>query len=212
MVGAIEYLIDRVKPEFELKLIGSLMWQGEDIGDIGTIIVDGQKVICVKESRTKAIMVNVADLPNPENKGKTWRESNAELEHSYPVGTLVELENGARLFVVHHSRDCDQTPLYCLSHDKDDTEQAHQGFGNRGWTCGYAEEFLTPAWVDINSEKPEEGQLVIAHGTYEGELDGWEGSHVGVGIWKGSHVELRSDGYSAWIVDVTHWHPAPEAP
>jgi hypothetical protein len=79
--------------------------------------------------------VHIADLMNRKT-GKTYREENAEKCHSIPVGTLVELENGVRLFVVHHGRDCDQTPLYYLSHDAEDTEQERQGWKNRSWIGG----------------------------------------------------------------------------
>jgi hypothetical protein len=74
-------------------------------------------------------IVNVADLKAPN--GKTHRENNAELVHNIPLGTLVEIlpteyskddpeENwGLRLYVVAHTRDCDQTPLYSLSHKRE---------------------------------------------------------------------------------------------
>jgi hypothetical protein len=67
---------------------------------------------------------NIADMVNPES-GKTWREENAARPHKIPLGALVEVrrdpedgeqaDSGLRLFVVEHSRDCDQTPLYLLS-------------------------------------------------------------------------------------------------
>lgn len=67
-------------------------------------------------------MINVADLPS-DVPGKSWREVNAEMTHTIPLGALVEVHgftedrdlNGLRLFVVMHLRDCDQTPLYGLS-------------------------------------------------------------------------------------------------
>jgi len=67
---------------------------------------------------------------------------NAAKVHAIPIGALVEMENGARLFVVHHSRDCDQTPLYSLSADPEDTVLAEPRFYNRGWTNGWDEESL----------------------------------------------------------------------
>ena len=60
-----------------------------------------------------------------------------------PIGTLVELDNGVRLFVVYHGRDCDQTPLYYLSYDPEDTKQERNGWKNRSWTGGFGEENLT---------------------------------------------------------------------
>lgn len=47
-----------------------------------------------------------------------------------------------RLFVVHHSRDCDQTPLYCLGPDPNDTVQEDPRFINRKWINGYSEDCL----------------------------------------------------------------------
>lgn len=67
-------------------------------------------------------MLNVADLKNPET-GLTYREENQAKTHAIPLGALVEInpmdyseDGGLRLFVVAHTRDCDQTPLYALSH------------------------------------------------------------------------------------------------
>lgn len=42
-------------------------------------------------------------------------------EHSIPLYSLVEInseeDNGIRLYVQNHSRDCDGTPLYDLTYD-----------------------------------------------------------------------------------------------
>ena len=72
--------------------------------------------------------VNISDLTNPES-GKSYREENNEKTHNIPLGTLVEIDfddsyletpvKGLRLFVVSHDRDCDGTPLYSLSFNKD---------------------------------------------------------------------------------------------
>jgi phosphodiesterase/alkaline phosphatase D-like protein len=69
--------------------------------------------------------VNVADVTNPET-GLTFRQENHTLEHTIPLGTLVEVlyenpdpdrnKKGLRLFVVAHNRNCDGTPLYSLTH------------------------------------------------------------------------------------------------
>lgn len=60
-----------------------------------------------------------------ETNGKTVKENNLNKNHNIPLKSLVEIvnmeeneegsENGLRLFVVGHSRDCDGTPLYDLS-------------------------------------------------------------------------------------------------
>jgi len=49
-----------------------------------------------------------------EENGKTIKENNLAREHKYPIGSLVELENGERLFVMAYTRDCDGNPLYNL--------------------------------------------------------------------------------------------------
>jgi hypothetical protein len=94
--------------------------------------------------------IHIADLVNKET-GKTYREENAEKVHDIPIGALVEIlpdeygdirNDGVRLFVVYHARDCDQTPLYCLSPHSDDTELEDTRFYNRGWVSGYSEDSL----------------------------------------------------------------------
>ena len=57
----------------------------------------------------------VADIV--EKNGLTVRENNLKVKHKIPLGSLVEVdiegheENGVRLFVISHDRDCDGTPL-----------------------------------------------------------------------------------------------------
>ena len=92
-------------------------------------------------------IINIADLKNPDDpQGRSYRETNAEMKHKIPLGALVEITfhkyKGVRLFVVHHARDCDQTPLYCLSHDPRDVERERDGFYNRKWLNGFGEESL----------------------------------------------------------------------
>jgi len=88
--------------------------------------------------------VNVADLVDPgDPQGRTWRQINAAEQHSIPVGTLVELDDGVRLFVVYHGRDCDMTPLYYLSADPTDTTQYNPRFINAKWVGGYSRGSLT---------------------------------------------------------------------
>ena len=73
----------------------------------------------------------VADFKDPgDSKGRSYREVNAEKTHSIPIGALVETESGASAFVIKHTRDCDQTPLYSLAIDPDDCKysMAH-GYG-----------------------------------------------------------------------------------
>ena len=88
--------------------------------------------------------INVADIVDPDDpQGRTYRQVNAARPHTIPVGSLVELESGVRLFVIHHGRDCDMEPLYYLSPDRDDTTEKRKGFRNDGWTGGYCEDSLT---------------------------------------------------------------------
>ena len=68
--------------------------------------------------------VFVGDLV--EKNGKTVKQNNLERQHKIPLGSLVEVggddsinTKGCRLFVVDCSRDCDGTPLYTLSFDKE---------------------------------------------------------------------------------------------
>jgi len=86
----------------------------------------------------------IADLVDPDDEqGRTYRQVNAEKVHNIPVGTLVELENGCRAWVVNHGRDCDQTPLYAVSLNRGDTVQRQPGFANHSWDHGWPEECLT---------------------------------------------------------------------
>jgi|SRR6056297_3234974 len=64
-----------------------------------------------------------------ESNDNTIKENNSKKQHNIPIGTLVEIitwdndsynkYNGLRLFVVKHERDCDGTPLYGMSWDKE---------------------------------------------------------------------------------------------
>ena len=68
--------------------------------------------------------------------GKTWYQDNMDKSHKIPIGALIEISydeldedeksdslDGLRLFVTGHSRDCDGTPLYELSHNRKASEQ-----------------------------------------------------------------------------------------
>lgn len=62
-------------------------------------------------------------------------------------GSLVEIVSagrmsGVRLYVVKEYPDCDGAPLYALCHDKNDTIQERQGFGNSKWVMGIPPESL----------------------------------------------------------------------
>lgn len=73
-------------------------------------------------------IINVADVTDPGS-GKTFRQLNSEKIHNIPLDAIVkvmtyvsdthsyeERPHNLVLRVVRHGRDCDQTPLYYLSH------------------------------------------------------------------------------------------------
>jgi hypothetical protein len=87
--------------------------------------------------------INVADLKDPSDlQGRSYRQVNAEKEHALPIGALVELETGERLYVAMHQRDCDMTPLYGLAM-KDWAEEQNELIRRRKIFGGYGEESLT---------------------------------------------------------------------
>jgi hypothetical protein len=89
-------------------------------------------------------MNNIADFKDPNDKeGRTYREINNATKHNHEVGKLVEMENGVRLFVARQTRDCDGTPLYCLTPKENDYEQEQEGFANHNWLNGISEDSIT---------------------------------------------------------------------
>ena len=86
-------------------------------------------------------VISVASLI--EANGKTWRENNLAKEHTIEVGTLVEvISSGLRLYVYGHSRDCDGTPLYHLTMNK-------ELIGQKVWhAAGYPADFHDQA-IDL---------------------------------------------------------------
>lgn len=93
---------------------------------------------------TAPTMVRISDLQDPNDpQGRSYREVNAAKTHKYPIGALVEYNHGPRLWIVYHARDCDQTPLYCLSVNPTDTKIEREGFYNDSWVNGIPEEYLT---------------------------------------------------------------------
>ena len=75
-------------------------------------------------------MINVADLKDPnDTQGRTYREVNNSINHKYEVGQLIEISNGARLFVALLTRDCDGAPVYSLSYEPENEHYLFHGFG-----------------------------------------------------------------------------------
>jgi hypothetical protein len=90
-------------------------------------------------------IINIADIKDPNDvQGRSYREVNRAKTHVIPVGSLVELsESGVRLFVVKHSRDCDQTPLYELCSEKEFDFDAVSPFRGLGYCGAYSADSLT---------------------------------------------------------------------
>ena len=76
--------------------------------------------------------INIADLKDPSDAKK----------HRFKVGELVEIDHGVRVFVALQTRDCDGTPLYCLTPKKDDYAQITKGFANYHWLNGWPEDSM----------------------------------------------------------------------
>ena len=105
-----------------------------------------------------------------EENGKTIRQNNRAIPHTIPLGTLVEVKyddwfgNGAcervhaRLWVVKHCRDCDGSPLYCLSRWTEWSAARDYGF-----VGGITEKQLTVI--------PLTPELIEGHGALEWEED-----------------------------------------
>jgi hypothetical protein len=103
----------------------------------------------------KVVAINIADAVNPES-GKTYRQENNAKKHNIPHGSLVEVDfddtyndrphKGLRLFVVSLDRDCDGTPLYGLSFDKNWSQDMYgiqfKHMANSRVDRGYSEETL----------------------------------------------------------------------
>ena len=74
-----------------------------------------------------------------EKNGKTIKENNLAKFHKYELGELVEMKNGVRMFISGYRRDCDGTPLYCLSYEND----PWQWENNNCQLCGFGEDSLS---------------------------------------------------------------------
>ena len=89
-------------------------------------------------------IIIISDLKDPnDSQGRSYREVNNARVHKFTVGQLVEIEDGVRMFVAKQSRDCDGTPLYCLTHLKDDYTQNREGFANHNWVTGISEDYMS---------------------------------------------------------------------
>ena len=95
------------------------------------------------------MIINIADLPS-DISGKTWRQKNREIKHKIPIDTLVEVlgnvddaNYGIRLYVCKYQRDCDETPLYGLTWNKNDYNRfKNTKYESHYFTGGYPESAL----------------------------------------------------------------------
>jgi hypothetical protein len=128
--------------------------------------------------------INLADIKDPDDEfGRTYREVNNAKEHQFKIGDLVQLEDGARLFVVYLHRDCDGTPLYSLSHDKDDTEKISSVFANPSWSCGHLEDSLELINTDGKLESDIKSELIGILDEYLTVTDEWGGCKLASWQW-----------------------------
>lgn len=84
----------------------------------------------------------LCDIVNKET-GKTHRDENYEIKHQLPIGALVEIvDDGVRLFVASHDRDCDGTPLYSLTPYDAEQDAALIKIGIKRHVAGMPEDSL----------------------------------------------------------------------
>jgi len=96
----------------------------------------------------------IHDLKDPSDpQGRSYKQVNAEKTHAIPIGSLVELPEGVRLFVASHERDCDQTPLYWLTPDYDDFVREREGWANPKWIGGYSDTSLVVIRGPLTTEE-----------------------------------------------------------
>jgi len=100
-------------------------------------------------------IADMVDIGDPEK--ITYREINNSKSHNYSVGSLVELDSGCRLFVARHTRDCDGTPLYNLTHEAQGQDPLNQQL----WINGISEYSIIKTvravkWKDVNFQNKQE--------------------------------------------------------
>lgn len=94
-------------------------------------------------------ILQISSLPDPADPaGRSYKQINLEKAHNIPVGQLVELASGVRMFVAYHARDCDGTPLYSLTSTEGDYTKEEPMRFNRNWDNGYREDKLKPVVRD----------------------------------------------------------------
>lgn len=51
-------------------------------------------------------------VDSSDSQGRTFKQINMARAHKYALNSLIELKNGARVFLARYARDCDGTPMY----------------------------------------------------------------------------------------------------
>lgn len=84
---------------------------------------------------------NIADLKDPNDaQSRSYREVNNSTQHKFNIGEFVEIDDGVRMYIAMQNRDCDGTPLYCLTPFKNDYSPRIEGYRNTGWISGLCED------------------------------------------------------------------------
>lgn len=106
-------------------LLDSLLDKIRSTGSVLEKVFQIKASLQMKEEMLNSHIKLVHDQPSG-TPGLTIKQENALMKHSIPIGTLVRVaceyspEDGVQAFVVAHTRDCDQTPLYALTANWDD--------------------------------------------------------------------------------------------
>lgn len=62
------------------------------------------------------MIIKISELQDLDNhEERIYKKGNIAKDYLIPIGTFVELENGEILWVFHHGKNYDGTPLYYLS-------------------------------------------------------------------------------------------------
>jgi hypothetical protein len=132
-------------------------------------------------------IIQLSSIVDPET-GLTIKQENLAKTHGIPLFTMVEIvrdpahpdpDDGLRLFVQAHIRDCDGTPLYALTarytlvgrsldhNDDSEDERFYARLYAGGTIHGYREESLTifRTAEDVLSE-----MLVRGYGVVDGKV------------------------------------------
>lgn len=69
------------------------------------------------------------------------------------------------------------------------------------------------AWVSVKDRLPNDGDLVLGFGQWEGDLTGLKEDFViEYGDWEKGIIHIHGEYYGVDLVNVTHWMLSPKAP